>query len=494
MKQAWAIVVGFLLAAALAAAQTHTVLTNDQNFTAANGRSITGTYECSGAGTISGCAIAGGSGSFSGNASTATALASAPTKCSANQATIGIDTSGNAQGCFSPITLPGGSSTQLQYNNAGVFGGIAGSSFSGGTVTLDNVANAVSPLVLKDNGVAVYTFADVTGTAAVGFTFTGSATGASPTLGATGSDTDIGIALRPKGAGFVTTQGTSAGAYKGLTVKNTSTVAGALGIIEVLSSSNQGGGGSAYVQTTEGFGGAWGTGTAGGGGSWRAANLQGGQTFDNGLGAFLQIDPAATLSFGINDTNKFTMQWSGFNSTGPASLEYLSSSVADIGFNIKTKGTGPFAVYGNSAQAFVVRRGTTDPAVLTNNGTDSIASFEAQDNGVAVFDVANVIGTAVNGVSITGGATTVAPIIAAMGETNVDLAVNAKGTGFVTHNAPVVLGSYTVTGLPTCGTTRKGALATVTDANAACVFVAAPAGGGTTVCPVYCDGTNWLEG
>lgn len=33
---------------------------------------------------------------------------------------------------------PGGSSTQLQYNNAGAFGGISGSAFSGGVVTLPN--------------------------------------------------------------------------------------------------------------------------------------------------------------------------------------------------------------------------------------------------------------------------------------------------------------------------------------------------------------------
>ncbi len=53
------IVVGFLLASALAWAQTHTVLTNDQQFTVPNGRSLTGTYQCSGAGTIDDCAISG---------------------------------------------------------------------------------------------------------------------------------------------------------------------------------------------------------------------------------------------------------------------------------------------------------------------------------------------------------------------------------------------------------------------------------------------------
>lgn len=39
---------------------------------------------------------------LTGNASTATALASAPSKCSAGQASIGVDANGNAQGCFTP--------------------------------------------------------------------------------------------------------------------------------------------------------------------------------------------------------------------------------------------------------------------------------------------------------------------------------------------------------------------------------------------------------
>lgn len=53
---------GFLAAAAFAWAQTHIVLTTDQQFTVATGRSLTGTYQCSGAGAIVDCPISGGSG------------------------------------------------------------------------------------------------------------------------------------------------------------------------------------------------------------------------------------------------------------------------------------------------------------------------------------------------------------------------------------------------------------------------------------------------
>ena len=41
-------------------------------------------------------------GGFVGNASTATALAADPTNCSAGQAPLGVDASGNVQGCFTP--------------------------------------------------------------------------------------------------------------------------------------------------------------------------------------------------------------------------------------------------------------------------------------------------------------------------------------------------------------------------------------------------------
>lgn len=60
MKRALYIVSGFLLATAIAWAQTHTVLTNDQQFLVSNNRSLTGNYQCSGNGSIDDCPISGG--------------------------------------------------------------------------------------------------------------------------------------------------------------------------------------------------------------------------------------------------------------------------------------------------------------------------------------------------------------------------------------------------------------------------------------------------
>jgi hypothetical protein len=61
-------------------------------------------------------------------------------------------------------------------------------------------------------------------------------------------------------------------------------------------------------------------------------------------------------------------------------------------------------------------------------------------------------------------------------------------------NGEIFVGNFTVSGLPTCGASDKGLRATITDANAACTFAGTPTGGGSTVCPAYCDGSAWKEG
>lgn len=63
---------------------------------------------------------------ISGNAGTATALAANGTNCSAGSYSRGVDASGNAENCTADsVGTPGGSDTQIQYNNASAFGGSA---------------------------------------------------------------------------------------------------------------------------------------------------------------------------------------------------------------------------------------------------------------------------------------------------------------------------------------------------------------------------------
>ncbi len=61
----------------------------------------------------------------------------------------------------------------------------------------------------------------------------------------------------------------------------------------------------------------------------------------------------------------------------------------------------------------------------------------------------------------------------------------------VAGSAKLVLGSSTVASLGACSSSNRFSWLAVTDNNAACSYGAAPAGGGSTVCPVFCDGSAW---
>lgn len=99
---------------------------------------------------------------------------------------------------------PGGSDTQLQYNNASAFGGVSGATSDGTNVVFGSAnLRATSPRfttsILDANGNAMLTFT-ATGSAVNGFSFTNSATGNSTTLATVGSDTDVDLTVSPKGA------------------------------------------------------------------------------------------------------------------------------------------------------------------------------------------------------------------------------------------------------------------------------------------------------
>lgn len=64
---------------------------------------------------------------------------------------------------------------------------------------------------------------------------------------------------------------------------------------------------------------------------------------------------------------------------------------------------------------------------------------------------------------------------------------NLKGLG------TIQTAGYTVATLPAASAGLKGAIAYVTDALAP-AFLTVVVGGGAVVCPVFCDGTNWIGG
>jgi hypothetical protein len=66
------------------------------------------------------------------------------------------------------------------------------------------------------------------------------------------------------------------------------------------------------------------------------------------------------------------------------------------------------------------------------------------------------------------------------------------GSGLIlAGSGQLFIGSTTVATLPVCNASNRLSWLAVTDANAACAYGAAPAGGGANVCPVFCDGSAW---
>jgi hypothetical protein len=97
--------------------------------------------------------------------------------------------------------VTGGSNTQVQYNNAGVLGGIANATSDGTTLSM------TSPKVItgiNDTNGNELLKVTATGSAVNELTLANAATGNAPTLSATGDDTNIGINITPKGSGVVT--------------------------------------------------------------------------------------------------------------------------------------------------------------------------------------------------------------------------------------------------------------------------------------------------
>lgn len=83
---------------------------------------------------------------ITGNAGTATALAANGTNCGAGQAALGVDASGNAEGCWSPSgASAAGSDTQVQFNDGGTsFGGDAGLTYNKTTDSLTVVGTVTA--------------------------------------------------------------------------------------------------------------------------------------------------------------------------------------------------------------------------------------------------------------------------------------------------------------------------------------------------------------
>jgi hypothetical protein len=136
--------------------------------------------------------------------STAVPTAVAVNNCGDASHALSYSTSTHTWGCQAISSggggTPGGSTTQVQYNNAGAFGGISNATTDGTTLTLTS-AKVVTQL--NDTNANSWIKVTATGSAVNQLTISNAATGAGPTLSATGSDTNIDLNLTPKGTGSV---------------------------------------------------------------------------------------------------------------------------------------------------------------------------------------------------------------------------------------------------------------------------------------------------
>ncbi|MCI0353076.1 MAG: hypothetical protein L0Z53_26955, partial [Acidobacteriales bacterium] len=102
-------------------------------------------------------------------------------------------------------TAPGGSSGQVQYNNAGLFGGISGLTSDGTNVTagsgnLRATSPRITTAILDTNGNELFLLT-TTASAVNEFAVANAAAGNNPTLSLTGGDANVGATVLTKGTG-----------------------------------------------------------------------------------------------------------------------------------------------------------------------------------------------------------------------------------------------------------------------------------------------------
>jgi hypothetical protein len=228
-------------------------------------------------------------------------------------------------------------------------------------------------------------------------TVTGAVTGASPSIGAAGTDANISIAYQAKGTSghfFQTSGGNQFNiAHTASAVNYLQVTGGAAGSVPTLQTQGSDANiGLALVAKGAGF-----------------FNLQTG-----GGTQFLVSNTASAVNY---------LQVTGSASTFPTL--FASGSGSNVAVAITSKGTGDIVL---------------------------------QTNFVTQFEVTNTA-SAVNRIRATGGATGNAPVLSAQGsDTNIDLALTPKGTGvlrFGTHTVGILAQSGYITIKDAAGNTRN---------------------------------------
>lgn len=242
---------------------------------------------------------------------------------------------------------PGGSNTQLQYNNSSAFGGISGATTNGTAVTFTS-ANliATSPKFITGindtNGNELFTIT-ATGSAVNEVSIANAATGNAPVIGTSGGDTNINLRLEPKGTGNVTINGTAP--VLGLAISGTSK-----SFVGVATGTNSIVTGSAADETV-----------------WRSIVSQGFLwTVNNGSSIQLKLSNAGQLtSTATGANNGMIVDTTGTGGTAYSQFNINASSKGAIG----ASGVGGGLVTGSVLGDIVVRVNGGNFLLTTDSGT-----------------------------------------------------------------------------------------------------------------------------
>lgn len=288
---------------------------------------------------------------------------------------------------------PGGSNTQLQYNNSSAFGGISGATSDGTNLTTSSGAlRATSPRITTSifdaNGLAIISL-NPTASAVNSLQVTNGATG-SPgivDLAAIGSDSHVRLTLTPKGtAGVRVTSGVTTGS---------GTTAGFQVAVDSL--------------------------TTGQGASFASSSVTSGSV----------VNIASTSTAAASSTLKgLNIAISGANGTTAQTVTGAAISVTNTN---ATSGT-------NTALSLTASGATTDNiAISTTAGrivqtSASATAFESGPNGGTnpVFRLVNSTASAATGLSITGNAAGSGVAVKALSSgTDENLNLDGKGAGSI---------------------------------------------------------------
>lgn len=301
---------------------------------------------------------------------------------------------------------PGGSTTQLQYNNAGAFGGISGATTNGTIVTLTTPVlgaatgtslvltnTSATGLVSGANGSTNPTFEvdSSTASAATGILIKSAAAAGGVAVSAISSGSAENLTIDAKGTGAVTIGGVSTGGvnFTGTTTRLTNT--GSLQVVNTNASSQA----FTVSETT------------------------------------LNTNPGFTVDLSTASQVTGIVVRGAASGAGAAIL--VSSSATNEALTINAKGTGQISIGGVSSGNINLNKSVQVGATMVLNNS-SANEFAVGPNGTTnpTFNVDDSTTSAATGLNIksaaAGGGLAVSTLSSASAE---NLTINAKGTGTI---------------------------------------------------------------